>query len=48
MGGDGGTYATQRKYVRGAKGEEKDESKNLKQQQLLRTRMCTVSGEVKQ
>jgi hypothetical protein len=46
MGGDGGTYATQRNYVRGAKVEEKDESKNVKQQQILRTRLCTQSGQV--
>ena len=45
MGGDGGTFAVKRAYVRGAKTEEKEESKNLKQQQLLRTRLCTHSGE---
>ena len=46
MGGDGGTFATERKYVRGAKLEEKDESRSAKQQQLLRTRVCTQSAEV--
>jgi hypothetical protein len=47
MGGDGGTYATSRKFVRGANhGEGKDEAKNVKQQQLLRTRQCAMSGEV--
>ena len=47
MGGDGGTYATSRKYVRGAKLEEKDEAKNIKQQQILRTKQCALSGEVR-
>lgn len=45
MGGDGGTFAVKRAYVRGAKTEEKDESKSQKQHQLMRTRVCTHSGE---
>lgn len=47
MGGDGGVIATQRKFVRGAKLEDdKDESKNIKQQQITRAGTCAISGEV--
>ena len=47
MGGDGGVIASQRKFVRGTKNsdEEKD-SKNIKQQQITRTRICGQSSEV--
>lgn len=46
MGGDGGTYATSRKFVRGVNGGDKDEAKDIKQEQILRTRQCAISGEV--
>jgi hypothetical protein len=47
MGGDGGVIATQRKYIRGAKNvDEKDDSKNIKQSQIMRSRFCAQSSEV--
>ena len=47
MGGDGGVIATQRKYIRGAKNaDEKEETKNIKNNQLLRTTLCAQSSEV--
>jgi len=45
MGGDGGTIATGRKYLRGAKLTEADEVKNVKANQLLRTRFCSYSND---
>jgi regulator of protease activity HflC (stomatin/prohibitin superfamily) len=45
MGGDGGTTATQRRFLRGYKNpEDKEESKNIKQQQRLRSQMCAYSS----
>ena len=47
MGGDGGVIAVKRKFIRGAKSEDgKDEKKNIKQQLILRTRICLQSSEV--
>lgn len=45
MGGDGGTIATGRKYLRGAKLTEADEVKSVKANQLLRTRFCSYSND---
>jgi hypothetical protein len=45
MGGDGGTKATQRRFIRGYKNpEDKEETKNVKVQQRLRTQMCAYSS----
>jgi hypothetical protein len=45
MGGDGGTTATQRRFIRGYKNpEDKEESKNVKEQQRMRTQSCFFSS----
>ena len=45
MGGDGGTTATQRRFIRGYKNpEDKEESKNVKEQQRIRTQTCALSS----
>lgn len=45
MGGDGGTTATQRRFIRGYKNpEDKEEPKNVKEQQRIRTQTCTGSS----
>jgi hypothetical protein len=45
MGGDGGTKATQRRFIRGYKNpEDKEETKNVKVQQRLRTQTCAYSS----
>jgi hypothetical protein len=46
MGGDGGVIATQRKFVRGAKSDEKEDGKNVKQNQIIRSTTCALSAEV--
>jgi len=48
MGGDGGVIASQRKFVRGTKSSDETEkdSKNIKQQQITRSRICAQSSEV--
>eukprot|EP01036_Dinobryon_divergens_P025089 gene25090-33604_t len=45
MGGDGGVIATQRKFVRGAKNDEKEDGKNVKQNQIIRSTTCALSAE---
>lgn len=47
MGGDGGVIATQRRFVRGAKSDEKEESKNVKQLQIVRVTTCALSAEAR-
>ena len=48
MGGDGGVIASQRKFIRGTKNSDDDkDGKNIKQQQITRTRICAQSSEVK-
>jgi len=44
MGGDGGVIATERKFLRGTKSDEKDESKNIKKNQITRAQICAHSG----
>ena len=46
MGGDGGVIATQRRFVRGAKSEEKEEGVNVRQQQIMKSTTCALSAEV--
>lgn len=44
MGGDGGVIANQKKFMRGYKNpNQKDESKNIKEHQRLKTKICTLS-----
>jgi len=45
MGCDGGVIASKRKFMRGCKTAEKEDGKNIKQSQLIRSKICAQTGE---
>lgn len=48
MGGDGGVIANKRKFIPACKSDDAEaiEAQNIKRQQVIKSRVCAVSGQV--